>query len=161
MIGTRRGYAVLALGVVLAGAAGWMLASPEDRRIPSVESDELVVYQSPACGCCRAWVDYMRTAGFRVRVERREEMVPHERELGVPSSLYACHTAVLGDVIVEGHVPASSLRRYLASGAPGRGLSVPGMQVGSPGMPADRPSSFSVFTFDDEGRTEVFERWRP
>lgn len=159
MIATRGGYAVLALGVVLAGAAAWMLASPEDRRIPSIESDELVVYRSAACGCCRAWVDHMRAAGFRVRVEETERTVELKRDLGVPASLFSCHTAVLGDVVIEGHVPASSVRKYLSAGAPGRGLSVPGMPAGSPGMASARPPSFGVFTFDGGGRVGVFDSW--
>jgi hypothetical protein len=162
MTATRSVFGLAALGVLLAGAAAvWVLRSPGEGRVPSAASDTLVVYRSEGCDCCGAWAEYMRTAGFRVQVERREEPVRLKRKLGVPPSLFSCHTAVLGGVIVEGHVPASTLRRFLSADAPAAGLSVPGMQAGSPGMASARPASFSVFSFDGKGRPEVFERWRP
>lgn len=75
---------------------------------------------------------------------------------GVPGSLFSCHTAVLDGHVVEGHVPASAVRRYLAAGAPGEGLSVPGMPAGSPGMRSPRPQPYDVFVFGS-GEVTVFE----
>jgi hypothetical protein len=90
----------------------------------------------------------MEKAGFSVRVDDRTDLVPIKQQLGVPPRLYSCHTAVIDGRVVEGHVPADVIQRYLAAGAPGQGLGVPGMPPGSPGMPSLNPQPYDVFTFD-------------
>lgn len=152
--GSRLALAAVAL-LILVGAGVWALDPPGDGPVPSPGS-ELVVYRTPACGCCAAWARHMAEAGFTVRVEERTDLVALKRELGVPSSLYSCHTAVVGGRVIEGHVPAPVVRRYLAAGAPGRGLSVPGMPAGSPGMHGGGRHAYDVFVFDGKGRVDVF-----
>lgn len=152
----RNGYFVLA-AVLLAGTATVWALSPEGERVPPADAAEVVVYRTPACGCCEAWAEYMAEEGFTVRVEERSDLVGLKHELGVPTSLFSCHTALVDGKVVEGHVPASTVRRYLAAGSPGQGLSVPGMPAGSPGMPSSRPQSYDVFAFDGTARVEVFE----
>lgn len=94
----------------------------------------LIVYKSPLCGCCGAWVDHLRASGFDVRVVERDDIAPVARRLGVPDALRSCHTAVAGGYFVEGHVPAADIRRLLRQHPAARGLAVPGMPTGSPGM---------------------------
>lgn len=125
---------------------------------PAGGEAEMVVYRAPSCGCCELWVEHMREAGFEVRVEDRSDVVDVKRELGVPSTVYSCHTAVVDGHVVEGHVPAETVRRWLSEGAPGEGLAVPGMPAGSPGMPSSRPERYSVLTYDGSGATRVYER---
>ena len=152
----RNGYLVLGAILIAGTAAVWAL-SPRGGTVASADAAEVVVYKTPACGCCEAWADHMEEAGFAVRVEDRTDLVALKRDLGVPASLFSCHTAVVDGRVVEGHVPASTVRRYLAAGSPGEGLSVPGMPAGSPGMPSSRPQSYDVFTFDGSSRVSVFE----
>lgn len=161
---TRKlGFAVLALVLgagVLAVAALSSAGSGTDAGADRVSLDtgpgEMVVYKSRYCGCCEKWVEHMRDAGFTVRVRNRDDLGAVKRQLGVPQKLSSCHTAVVDGKVVEGHVPASEVRRWLDQGAPGAGLAVPGMPAGSPGMPAPTPEPYDVVTFRENGTTRVF-----
>lgn len=121
----------------------------------------LTVYKSATCGCCRAWVDHMRGAGFTVRTVDTEDLDRVKGELGVPGALQSCHTAVVGAYLVEGHVPAADVKQLLAQKPAVRGLAVPGMPIGSPGMEQGDPRDYDryeVMAFTTQGRTSVFAR---
>ena len=123
---------LLVVGLVLAGAGAAGLAL---RSSPAVAQDVVIqVYKSPSCGCCGDWVDRMREAGFTVEVHDVADVSAIKAEYGVPGPLQACHTAIVGDYVVEGHVPPDLVRRMLAERPRGQILAVPGMPAGSPGM---------------------------
>jgi hypothetical protein len=105
-------------------------------------------------------VGHLRASGFEVREENVGDLVPVKQRLGVPAALQSCHTAVIGDYVVEGHVPADLIRRLLRERPPVLGLAVPGMPVGAPGMetPGRLAERYDVLTFDRSGRTTVFAR---
>ncbi len=115
----------------------------------------LVVYHDPACGCCTAWIRYMEAAGYRVRAVATNEMERVREEAGVPAKLRACHTAFLGAYVIEGHVPAEAVER-LATGVPAdvRGVAVPGMPLGSPGMPGELGGPLQILAFGAAGVTQ-------
>ena len=94
----------------------------------------VVVHKNPTCGCCEAWVDHMRQAGFRVDVRNEDNLDPVKQRMGVPYGKGSCHTAEIGGYLVEGHVPAEDIRRLLAERPDATGLVLPGMPMGSPGM---------------------------
>lgn len=116
----------------------------------------VTVYKSPTCGCCKAWVEHLRKEGFRVTAIDTADLEGIKRAHDVPTTLSSCHTAIIGDYVVEGHVPASDIRRLLAERPPIRGLVVPGMPQGSPGMETGTREKYEVFTFTRDGRTAVF-----
>lgn len=117
----------------------------------------MTVYKSPTCGCCGAWVDHIRQAGFTVEVVEEANVAPRKRALGVPARLGSCHTAVVDGYVIEGHVPAEDIQRLLAERPVTRGLAVPGMPVGSPGMEmGSRADPYEVLLFDENGKTQVF-----
>lgn len=152
--------AVVAVAAAL-GAGALALGDGDERSGTAAEAasgPEMVVYRSPTCGCCTAWVEHMREAGFRVRVEDRTDLGPVKAEMGVPRDLTSCHTARVGGYVVEGHVPAADVQRLLEERPDVRGLAVPGMPVGSPGMEGPRPERYEVVAFDGEGGREVFAR---
>lgn len=122
----------------------------------------ITVHKTPWCGCCGDWVDHLRGEGFDVTVHEHEDLTPIRQQLGVPLALGSCHTAQVDGYAVEGHVPAADIRRLLDERPEGvRGLSVPGMPVGSPGMEVgDRRDPFDVVAFGENG-TEVFTEYRP
>ena len=114
--------------------------------------DAVLVYKSPTCGCCAAWIEHLRAAGFSVRANNVVDMSPVKTRLGVPQSMWSCHTAVVGDYVIEGHVPAGDIRRLLQQGPSVAGIAVPGMPAGSPGMEIDGYSeSYTVWAFGDAG----------
>jgi len=157
--------AIVLLGLGYAGGQAIAGASDSDPSpdppspVVATESAEAVVFASPTCGCCGAWVDHMRKNGFEVRVEHRNDLLAVKRELGVTPELSSCHTAVVGGYVVEGHVPADLVRRLLEERPDVAGLAVPGMPVGSPGMEGPRSEPYRVLAFDAEGRTETWA-WR-
>ena len=123
----------------------------------SVAAD-IVVYKSPTCGCCGKWVEHMESAGFSVDVESRRGLAPIKRELGVPRRMQSCHTAKLGDYFVEGHVPADLVKQLLADKPDIKGLTVPGMPMGSPGMEGLRKDPYNVLVIEKDGRARVHAR---
>lgn len=80
-----------------------------------------------------------------------------QNERGIPRSVRGCHSARIGSYLVEGHVPAESLKRFLEERPDAAGISVPGMVVGPPGMEGYRPAPYDVVTFDEEGRVTLYE----
>lgn len=144
------------VGIVLAllgvGAYYQFGTSPD---LPTV-----TVYKSPSCNCCADWVTHMRDQGFPVEVNSRLNVGPVKKQVGLPSSLAACHTAVVDSYVVEGHVPAAEVKTLLRERPEVRGLSVPGMPVGSPGMEqGNRVEPYEVLTFTPAGDTTVFARY--
>lgn len=130
-------------------------------RLAAQMQPEVVVWRDPNCGCCGAWVDHMRAAGFVVTVNETSDMGPVKQRLGVPAALGSCHTATVGDYVLEGHVPAGAVTRLLAERPRAAGLSVPGMPIGSPGMevPGMADDEYDVVLFGD-GFAEPFARYR-
>ncbi len=121
----------------------------------------MTVYKDPNCGCCEKWVTHMAAAGFRPAVHDVRDMAAVKARLGVPAALHSCHTAEVGGYVVEGHVPAADVRRLLrerprVAGRAARGLAVPGMPAGSPGMEGPPPERYEVLAFVAGGRTARF-----
>ena len=150
----------LTLAVVVAALVPWSGAVfAEEPQAP--QSEEVVVYKSPWCGCCQGWADHMRASGFDVTVREQEDLTAIKRMSGVPEKLQSCHTAFVGGYAIEGHVPAGVIEKLLAERPPVRGLAVPGMPIGSPGMEGAHPEPYEVMTFTQGGATNVYERVRP
>ena len=118
----------------------------------------ITVYKDPNCGCCTKWVAHMRAAGFAVTVHDMTDMTTVKRSMGVPAALESCHTARVGRYTIEGHVPADLITKLLADQPAARGLAVPGMVTGSPGMEGDRKDPYEVLLFDAAGTTRVYAR---
>ncbi len=122
----------------------------------------VTVYKSPSCNCCQKWVTHMRDQGFPVEIKSEFNLKPVKQQLGVPGALASCHTAVVGDYVLEGHVPAEDVKGLLRQTPDVRGLSVPGMPVGSPGMErGDRVEPYEVVAFTPAGDTSVVAKYGP
>lgn len=143
-----------AVAVLGAAGAGWSLWPSAARAA------EVVVYKSPTCGCCGAWVEHMRAAGFTVATHDVADVAPIKQRHGVPLGLGSCHTALVDGYVVEGHVPAENVRRLLAERPKAVGLAVPGMPSGSPGMENGMRDPYDVLLFDDRGRVRVWNSYR-
>jgi len=114
--------------------------------------DKLTVYKSPTCGCCQACAQHMQRAGFELEIVEIEDLAPIKARLRVPQILEACHTAVVGGYVIEGHVPATDVERLLRERPKAMGLAVPGMPIGSPGMEQDgRREPFETILFSRQG----------
>lgn len=118
------------------------------------------VYKSPTCGCCNEWIAHLKDNGFKVRAHDVADVTVHKHRLGVPPSLHSCHTAEVNGYVVEGHVPAREIKRLLQEKPNARGLAVPGMPVGSPGMEmGNRKDYYEVLLVDKQGNTHTYARY--
>ena len=122
---------------------------------------DVVMHKDPNCGCCGQWAEYLQANGFRVKTVMEDDMQSVKRRFAVPQRLTSCHTAKVGDYVIEGHVPASAIKRLLREKPAVAGLSVPGMPLGSPGMEVPgKKDAYDVVAFDKAGKIAVFESHR-
>lgn len=124
----------------------------------TTEGIPVALYAGADCACCHKWAAHMEANGFRVSTTMVADVSPRKDALGVPVELRSCHTAEIGGYVVEGHVPAGDIRRFLAERSGERGLAVPGMPGGSPGMESDPKVPFDVIAFSADGTTRVYAR---
>jgi hypothetical protein len=118
----------------------------------------VVVYKTPTCGCCTKWVEHLQAAGFTVETQHRADLTSIRQQQKVPASVTSCHTALVGPYVVEGHVPASDVKKLLAEKPPVKGIAVPGMPTGSPGMEGPNPQQYDTVAFTEAGKTTVFAK---
>ena len=121
-------------------------------------AQEITVYKSPACVCCGKWIEHLRKNGFDVRTSDIAAIGSVKARYGVPMDMRSCHTAVVEGYVIEGHVPASDIRRLLKERPKIAGLAAPGMPVGAPGMEVGRAQPYSVMSFDKNGAGAVFAK---
>lgn len=117
------------------------------------------VFKSPTCGCCTQWVDHLRANGYTVNANDVPDPSAYRARYGVPNDLGSCHTAVVGGYAIEGHVPAREIRRLLAERPKARGLAVPGMPAGSPGMEGPRADPYQVLLVQQDGGRLVYANY--
>ena len=140
--------------LLAATALGFLLA-PITGRLASASVVTLTMIKDPNCGCCGQHADYLRAHGYVVDIRESETLGALRAELGVPESMVGCHVITAGDYVIEGHVPAGAIEKLLANRPPIKGISVPGMPMGSPGMDGERTEPLLVFEIA-EGMPRVF-----
>ncbi len=151
-----RGLWLLAVSVgLVAAAAGWRGLQP-GRPAPGPEQVQVTLYQSPSCGCCGRYVDYLRAVGYSVRVVATQDLEAVKRRFRVPRALWSCHTAQVGRYFVEGHVPAGALEHLLRREPDVLGIALPGMPPGSPGMDGPRAGPLVVLAVRAAGGWQEF-----
>jgi hypothetical protein len=141
----------------LAAMTGAMASS---KVYASAQAKTLVrVYKDANCGCCQKWVDHMAASGFATEVTNTREVSSIKTAHNVKPPLWSCHTALVGEYVVEGHVPAADVKRLLAEKPQGViGLAIPGMPASAPGMDLTPFQPYDVLAFDAQGRTTVFAK---
>ncbi|HLM53647.1 MAG TPA: DUF411 domain-containing protein [Pseudoxanthomonas sp.] len=121
---------------------------------------EVHVHRDANCSCCILWVNHLREAGFKVKVTDEADMGAIKRRVGIPEGKSSCHTAEVGGYFVEGHVPAQDIKRLLAQRPAAKGLVLPGMPLGSPGMevPDGTVQPYTVELVGNDGSTREWSR---
>ena len=165
-------YVVFAI-IIISAAAGALLFKAKvppkpsyDLKAPAMTSavkalPEVTVYKSATCGCCSKWITHLVNEGFKVVSHNKEDMNIIKKEAGLQPGLASCHTAFVDGYVIEGHVPASDIKRILTQKPAVLGLTAPGMPQKSPGMQPEgsAPQGFDVLAFDKSGQTTVFKRY--
>jgi hypothetical protein len=118
------------------------------------------VFKSEYCGCCEAWVKHLEANGFKTRVVNVANPSDYRTRGGIPDALGSCHTGMVNGYAIEGHVPASEIKRLLAEKPKAKGLAVPAMPLGSPGMEGPRKDPYDVLLVQAGGRTSVYKHYQ-
>lgn len=119
------------------------------------EPPKATVYKDPQCGCCEGYVAYLKQNGFDVAAVNTHDLPLIKQQHGVPSTLEGCHTTIIGDYVVEGHVPVATLRKLLSEKPRIKGISLPGMPAGSPGMSGTKATPFKIYEIT-EGAPQLY-----
>ncbi len=121
-----------------------------------VLAEEIMVYKSPTCGCCKKWVKHLEKAGYDVKTKDVRNMNKVKNKFGVQRQFQSCHTAKIGKYFIEGHVSASDIKRLMKEKPDIKGLSAPGMPMGSPGMEGHRKDKYDVIAIDNNNNATVY-----
>ena len=125
-------------------------------HVPALaEPPAATMYVNPQCGCCQGHANYLRQNGFTATVKETHDMSLLRRQHGVPGKLVGCHIMLIDGYVVEGHVPASAIKKLLAERPKIKGISLPGMPEGSPGMTGVKAEPFKILEIT-EGEPKVF-----
>ncbi|MFL5482161.1 MAG: DUF411 domain-containing protein [Gemmatimonadaceae bacterium] len=150
---TKRSFSLFAVAVCAAALTVTTAAAP---TVVAPKKPTITVYKDPSCGCCKNWIEHLIKHGYRVDAKDTPDMAQIKATLGVPPDLRSCHTAVVEGYLIEGHVPAADIDRLLAAKPAVKGLAVPGMPMGSPGMEGAMKQHYQVIAFDRNGKNRVF-----
>lgn len=115
-----------------------------------------IVYKSIACGCCSNYVSYLKSKDFSVETKQTENMGAIKNNYNIPSSMESCHTTVIGDYFIEGHMPVEAIEKLLKEKPAIKGIALPGMPSASPGMPGSKMGKFEIFAVSSDGKTTPF-----
>ncbi|MBC7202981.1 MAG: DUF411 domain-containing protein [Pusillimonas sp.] len=121
----------------------------------------ITIYKSPSCGCCQSWAEYLEANGFETKIVNTNNLYEIKQKHNVPREMASCHTALINDLVIEGHVPASDILAYLENPQFNIvGLSVPGMVQGTPGMETGKKEDYQVIAFSANGQQSVFREYK-
>ncbi|HEY1245923.1 MAG TPA: DUF411 domain-containing protein [Hyphomicrobiaceae bacterium] len=123
----------------------------------AAEMPEALMYKNPQCGCCEEYATYLRRNGFKVTVKETHNMSLISQQNGVPEKLAGCHTMLVGGYVVEGHVPVGAINRLLKERPHIKGIALPGMPEGSPGMIGVKTGPFTIYEISDEAKVFMEE----
>lgn len=150
-------YLLIIAGLI--GVLGWQIwdiSTRSEGNTSSANTDEVVMYKNPGCQCCTKWADHMERAGFSVTENPTNQLSAIKSEQGIPYTMGSCHTALVGGYVIEGHVPIADVKRLLDEQPKAKGLAVPGMPQGSPGMESPRPEPYKVYLIGNDGNASVY-----
>ncbi len=108
------------------------------------EKVNAIVYKTQSCGCCGAYISYLQSKGFDVETKTIQDLSGIKEQYGIPADMQSCHTTVIGDYFVEGHVPVEAINKLLLDKPAISGIAMPGMPSGSPGMPGSKTAPFVI-----------------
>ena len=114
------------------------------------------LYKNPNCGCCNVYADYLKSNGFEVEAINTTDMVAVTQKFGVPAALEGCHTAIAGGYVFQGLIPADLVKRVLSEHKPIKGISLPGMPSGAPGMPGVKSGPLDVYYITNDSTPRKF-----
>jgi hypothetical protein len=142
----KRAKVIFALCFALATVSAWG-QEPDASVLAGLEA---TIYKSPTCVCCTGYAEFLRKHGIKVEAVDTNDLTQIKAEYGVPLETQSCHTVVIGDYVIEGHVPLGALVKLFTEKPDIAGIGLPGMPIGTPGMEGPKTESYTVFSFGEE-----------
>jgi len=142
--------AILIWGLTLGRNSG---KKPEVNNLQGLTAD---VYMSPTCGCCKVFESILSKEGVKTSRITRDDMAAVKQQFKVPEELKSCHTTVIAGYVVEGHIPFEAISKLVSEKPAIRGIAMPGMPAGSPGMPGSKSDPFEISELNDSGNSTIF-----
>lgn len=151
---------LIGLPLLIIGVAIWGFSSKggagTDPAINNLQGLTADVYMSPTCGCCKVFESILSDAGVKTSRITRDDMAAVKQQFKVPEELKSCHTTIIGGYVVEGHIPLEAISKLVTDKPAIRGIAMPGMPAGSPGMPGSKSDPFEITELDDSGNSTIF-----
>ena len=116
------------------------------------------IFKDSSCGCCDVYSQYMGKRGFNVEAILTEDLDSIKNKYNIPYSMQSCHTVVIGDYFVEGHMPIEAIEKLMAEKPDIAGIALPGMPSGAPGMTGSKLNDFVIYAVHKDGTTSEFMR---
>ena len=123
-------------------------------KVERVKAEEVIIYKSPTCGCCVKHSAYLKENGYKVNMELTEDMDAIKQKYNIPEEMQSCHTTIIGDYFVEGHIPIDAITKLKKDNPEIDGIALPGMPAGSPGMPGIKTGEFQIYSVKDNNISE-------
>lgn len=120
--------------------------------VPAMAGEnDVMLYKNPQCGCCEGHAEHLRENGFNVTEQPTHDLAQMSSEAGIPEEFQGCHLAFVEGYVVSGHVPASTVRKLLTERPDIKGVTLPGMPTGSPGMPGPKEGPLEILEIPKSG----------
>lgn len=157
----KKGFWIAAVvGIVIVASAIFLFAG-KTTGYPVLDKfdGEMAIYKSGSCGCCDIYAGYFQRQGnSNVKIINQESIDGIKKQYKVPAELESCHTTIVGDYFVEGHIPLEAVEKLLSEKPDIAGIAMPGMPSGSPGMPGAKTEDFVIYAVNRDGTYEEFMR---
>lgn len=143
------------LGVLaLAGCTSYKNAEFSSALKDNLDGTKITVYKSPSCDCCGSYTAELKKAGFQVETVNVQDMAAIKEKHNIPQNMESCHTAVIGQYFIEGHVPIEAINKLLEEKPAISGIALPGMPSGSLGMSGRKRAPFKIYALSDGNYSE-------
>lgn len=145
---------IIVLILMLIIIAGCSSNNATSNVVKSLDGNKIIVYKSQSCGCCTGYVSFLKSKGFLVEVIDIQDMSVVKDKYNIPVSMRSCHTAIVDDYFIEGHMPIEAINKLLEEKPNIDGIALPGMPSGSPGMPGRKTEEWNIYSIKDGSYSE-------
>lgn len=148
----------LATTVVLLLSGFYIFNNVSDKKVAlaNINTKQVVeVFKTPSCGCCNGYVLFLEKEKFKVKQTDMRSLQTVKQKYNIPLEMQSCHTTIIGEYFIEGHVPYEAINKLLKEQPDIDGIALPGMPIGTPGMPGEKDEPYVIYQLID-GKSSVF-----
>lgn len=134
--------------------AVFLLSTPANAEEQKSKTAE--IFKTPGCGCCDGHANYLRKNGYKVTVKESEKLAEINRKAGIPEDYQGCHTTFINGYAISGHVPIKPIKKLMSERPDIKGIALPGMPMGSPGMNGTKDETWKIYAIDKNGKATIY-----